>query len=307
MPKMYPIDWDLNTIGFWSNFPNTYVNPNFVYPPWGLILMAPYQLMQAEGARFFSVLVIGWLVHQQKWPLSKFFAVVLSPYFIVAMLKSNMDILVLVLPILLWRRVEGTRWQNIGWGLALSLLLLKPQGALFIWLYLFWISRKRYKEFFLPLIIVALVCIPISLIGSPPLIIQWLSNIMHPSPQNSYYWSINNVSLTYKFTLPGAFLILICASLILIPIFRYTKLEWTNNRTISALLFISMFSSPYTSQQSISSALAFVPSWAANVVQTIGLIFALTTNSFYDYLPLWVLLFAISSFLLFIPHVEGST
>lgn len=303
MPQHVPTDWELNTVGFWSDIPHTYKNPNFVYPPWGLILMLPYKLMHAAGARFFSVLVVGWLSVRQKWSLLKFFSVVLSPYFIFTMSYSNMDILVLVLPILLWEAVARTRWQNIGRGLALSILLLKPQGAVLIWLYLIWKSRKTWKELIIPLGMVALVTIPVSLLGSPPLIIQWINNILHPSNQNLGYWSANNISLTSKFTLPGAILILVSVSFILMLFVKFKKINWTNNHTSSSLLFISMFLSPYTSQQSVSAALTFIPSWGAVLLSTMGL-FVWDSNDqiYFNYLPLLILFLAVSSFLLFVPQ-----
>jgi len=81
MPQLAPIDWNLNTQGFWSNFPDMYDAPDIVYPPWGLILMLPYWLMGAAGSRILSVITIGWLVTRQNWSLLKFFAIVLSPFF----------------------------------------------------------------------------------------------------------------------------------------------------------------------------------------------------------------------------------
>lgn len=303
VPQHFPTDWDLNTVGFWSDIPHTYKNPNFVYPPWGLILMLPYKLMHAAGARFFSVLVVGWLSIRQKWSLLKFFSVVLSPYFIFTMSYSNMDILVLVLPVLLWEAVARTRWQNIGWGLALSILLLKPQGAVLIWLYLIRNSRKVWKELLIPLGMVALIIIPVSLLGSPPLILQWINNIIHPSNQNLGYWSVNNISLTSKFTLPGAMLVLFSVSLILLLFIKFKKINWTNNHTNSSLLFISMFLSPYTSQQSVSAALAFIPSWGAVLLSTMGyFVWSSYYQIYFDYLPLFILFLAVSSLILFVPQ-----
>src|SRR5512135_923182 len=92
LPQQAINDWDLNTRGFWSDLPNTYANPNRVYPPWGLILMIPYYLMGVEGARFLSVIVIGLLVIRRGWSLSRFLAIVLSPYFFWTLAMSNMDV-----------------------------------------------------------------------------------------------------------------------------------------------------------------------------------------------------------------------
>jgi hypothetical protein len=302
VPQDLPTDWDLNTVGFWSDIPRTFKNPSFVYPPWGLILMLPYKFMRAEGVKFFSVLVVGWLAIRQKWSLLKFFAIVLSPYFLVTMFKSNMDIFVFVLPILLWEAAVGTRWQNIGRGSALSILLLKPQGAVFIWFYLIWNSREKWKELIIPFITVALVTIPVSLFGTPSLITQWLHNVTQPSEQNQLYWSSNNISLATRYTLPGAVLILISVSLILLLLVRLRKIVWSSNHTIASLLIMSMFLSPYASQQSISPALAFVPSWRAVVMSAAGLIWGSSDSRYFDILPLWVLILTVSSFLFFIPQ-----
>lgn len=304
MPQQFPTDWELNTVGFWSNITNTYIHSNFVYPPWGLILMIPYQIMHAEGARFLSVLVIGWLVMQEKWSLSKFFAIVLSPYFVVTMSKSSIDILVFVFPLLLWKWVDNTKWQIVGWGFALSILLLKPQGGLLVCLYLLWVSRKRYKELIYPLIIVVLVVIPVSLIGSPPLSIQWLVNITHPSNQNQYYWSNNNVSLMDKYTFIGAVFILILLIMVVLILKQLKKLEWANNHTLAALLFGSIFLSPYASQQSVSSAMAFIPSWNAVFIQIIGLLLAFSTNTFRENVPIWILLFAFGALISSLPQKQ---
>ena len=268
IPQKPPIDWDLNTKGFWSNIPQTYLsNRNFVYPPWGLILMLPYYAIHAAGARVLSVLTIGWLTHAQKWPFSLFFAIILSPYFMLTMTKSSMDILVIVFPILMWEYAKGKRWESIARGISLSVLLLKPQGTILILVYLLWTERKEWKNILVQLGIVALFTVPISLIGSPPLLLQWLNNVIHPSSQNQYYWSVNNISLTAKFGLFISLGILFATVLIVFLLFKVGLISWKIEQTISSLLLFSMYLSPYTSQQSISSGLALIPSWPGFLVQ----------------------------------------
>lgn len=289
MKKQYPLDWELNTVGFWSTFPNTYQNPNFVYPPWGLILMLPYKWMQAEGAKFFSVLVIGALVVRNKGSLSTFFAIVLSPYFIGTMGKCAMDILVLVFPIYLWEVSCGRRWQTPARGLAISLTLIKPQAALFIWLYTFWKERHNWKSLLWPLGIVALITIPISLVGSPPLLLQWIENLRNPSPDNLYYWSINNFSLTSKYTLFGSIGILLIVGAGLYFLSRRKVITWTEDLTKTSLLYASMAVSPYTSQQSLSSSLAFIPSWFLVFIQVIQYYLIINVSTYRTYLPLEIL------------------
>ncbi len=69
MPQHKPVDWNLNTDGYWSSFSNSYADPAKVFPPWGLILMLPYYWIRAEGTRFLSVLVIGLLAVKRRWNL----------------------------------------------------------------------------------------------------------------------------------------------------------------------------------------------------------------------------------------------
>lgn len=295
IPQMSPVDWDLNTKDFWAAGLNVYADPSKVYPPWGLILMVPYYLMRAEGARLFSVLVIGWLSYRRRWSLAMFFAIVLSPFFLVTMSKSNMDILVLVFPVLLWETVQGTRWQTVGRGLALSILLLKPQGAILIWLYLLWTSREEWQGLIKPLLVVALFVIPISIIGSPPLILQWLNNLVNTTPQNAYYWSVNNISLSSYLSPLSAVVVLIILFALLLVAMRLKGKHWSNGHTIASLLLVSMFLSPYTSQQSFSSALAYIPSWGSFFVQSLVLIVSFRFFDYWDFIPLLILTIGLAS------------
>lgn len=59
--------------------------------------------------------------------------------------------------------------------------------------------------------------------------------------------------------------------------------------TVASLLYASMAISPYTSQQSLSTALAFVPSWVSVVLQGIQLITLNVLEEFRGYLYLEVL------------------
>ena len=295
MPQISPVDWDLYTKDFWAVGLDVYSNPDQVYPPWGLILMVPYYLMRAEGARLFSVLVIGWLSYRRRWSLSKFLAIVLCPFFLVTMSKSNMDILVLVFPILLWESVQGTRWQALGRGLALSILLMKPQGAVLIWLYLLWTSRDDWQGFVKPLLIVALFVIPISIVRSPPLLFQWLNNLVNPSPQNEYFWSVNNISLSNYLSPLSAVVVLIILFALLLVTMRLKGKHWSKGNTLASLLLVSMFLSPYTSQQSFSSALAFIPSWGSFFIQSLVLIVSFRFFDYWDFIPLLILTIGLAS------------
>lgn len=304
LPQRPPIDWDLYNENFWSAGLNAYHNQTIVSPPWAFILMMPYYLMRAEGARAFSVLIIGWLSFRRSWSLSKFFAIVLSPFFLVTMSKSNMDILVLVFPILLWEAVQDTRWQTAGRGIALSLLLLKPQGALLIWLFLMWSSRDDLRGLVKPLLIVAILTIPISLIGSPPLILQWANNLINPDPQNAFFWSINNMSFSSYYSLTAAIILLLFAFSILFALMKWKMKRWCRDHTIASLLLVSMFLSPYASQQSFSSALAFIPSWASFFTQVVVVSVSLKIFEYWDYIPPLILLIGVVSLYFYQPMEE---
>lgn len=291
-------DWELNTQGFWSDIPHTYLNnQNFVYPPWGLILLIPYYLMRAEGVRVLSVLTIGWLVSKRGWPLSHFLAMILSPYFLLTMSISNMDILVIILPVLIWEYAEGRRLESIGRGISLALMLLKPQCTLPIIIYLVWKNLKNWKGLLIPLTIAAFVVIPVSLIGSPPLIFQWANNLIHPSIANQRHWSINNLSLTANLGLWAALGICFAIFLMIGLLKRKKIIVWRENQTIAALLFSSMFLMPYTSMQSFIAGLAFTPSWLSFFFQWLVFLLGILTFSFYSHIHLWTFSIAIFSLL----------
>jgi len=249
----------------------------------------------------FSVLVIGWLSYQRSWSLSRFFAIVLSPFFLVTMSKSNLDILVLVFPILLWEIAQGTRWQTIGRGFALSILLLKPQGAVLIWIYLLWTARDDWYGLVKPLLIVALLVIPISIIGSPPLILQWMNNLLHPSPQNEFYWSINNLSLSRYLSPLNALLVVTVSFSTLFGFMKWGRRQWSSGHTLASLLLVSMFLSPYASQQSFSSALAFIPSWASFFTQSLVLFVSFKVLNYWENIPLLILLIGLVSLYFYQP------
>ena len=172
-------DWERNTDGLWDGL-DVYDNPNAVYPPWGLILLVPYYFLTSPGSRVASVLVVGWLTARCGWPLSRFFAIVLSPFFIWTMLMSNIDLLALLFPVVLWEAVRNSRWKWAGRGAALAVLLIKPQGSFLLIAYWLWTERTRWREMVRPLALVVLIVVPISLVGHPTLLSQWIDNIRHP-------------------------------------------------------------------------------------------------------------------------------
>ncbi len=273
-PQLPYNDWERNTADLASGL-NIYQNPNYVYPPWALLMLWPYRLMTDVGARIASVLVVGWLAQRHKWSLIRFFAVVINPFFIWTMLLSNADVLTFLLPVVLWE--SGGRFKKT---LALLCLLVKPQGSFLLILY--WAWRERRLTF--PIVASGLIVAVFSLLGSPILLVQWLANITHPSAANQEFWRINNVSLTSAIGLIPA--------VILVGLAAY---RWRTYR-VAVLLWSAMLLSPYASNQSMIAPLALVSSWPATLFQFLVVGGAGAAGIYRDLNPLWAYLFGITSF-----------
>ncbi|GIV65457.1 MAG: hypothetical protein KatS3mg046_717 [Bellilinea sp.] len=290
MPQLPPSDWKLNTVGLFENLFGVYQNPNYVYPPWALIPLCLYRLIGSEGTRILSVITIGLLCNQQQWSLINYFTIILSPYFLATMTKSNIDIISYVLPVILMNSSrQSPRFQFIKQLIAVYLLLIKPQGALFLLPYLFVLNDIPLRRVLELGLTIMLLTIPISLVGDPPLGIQWINNITHPSPQNEFYWSINNISITSKTYILQGIIVVIIISLLILCLVKRNVILWSSSHWVSSLLFLSMLLSPYTSQQSLSSSLAFVPSVFAFVYQLLLILFISYRSLYFDYLPFIVI------------------
>lgn len=304
-PQLTPNDWARNTAGL-TNGLGIYRDPGYVYPPWGLILLWSYYLMTAVGARVASVLAVGWLAQSRGWSLARFGAIIAGPFFIWTMVLSNVDVLALLLPVVLWESVEGKRWEWLGRGVALAVLLVKPQGSLPIIAYWLWTNRHEWRGLIAPLLLVALVVVPTSLIGSPPLLLQWLDNIRNPSPVNQEFWAINNVSLSdHLGPLPAV--VIVGATLTgLYALMRFRERPWTRNHTLSALFLVSMLLSPYASNQGVIVPLAFVPSWPAVLIQYTGALIGSFFEVYREFSAWWALLFGLSALWLFRPTAQNA-
>jgi len=290
MPQLPPSDWELNTVGLFENILNVYQNPSYVYPPWALIPLCLYRLIGPEGTRILSVIVIGVLCKQQQWSLIKFFTITLSPYFLATMTKSNIDIISYVLPIVLINEARNhRRFQFILQLIAFYLLLIKPQGAILLIPFLLMIIRIPVRKSLLLGIIILLLTVPISFLSNPPLILQWMNNIINPSPENKFYWSINNISVISKEYTFEVILVIFFIILILLGLVRKKVILWSQNHWISSLLFLSMIFSPYTSQQSFSSALAFIPSGLSFLYQIVIIVFLSYTDIYFKFLPIIIM------------------
>jgi hypothetical protein len=184
----------------------------------------------------------------------------------------------------------------------MSLSLLKPQGMFFIWIFWLWIYRKRWMEMLVPFGLVLLVTVPISLVGSPPLFLQWINNLQNPSVQNEYYWTMNNLSLTSSLGLLPGLAVLLLAILIVATGVRLNWIQWSRNHLYTSLLLLSFFVLPYTSQQSLSSAFAFIPSWPAFAIQFGRRFLGIRYLDYYINIPLYVLFCALIALFCFKPQ-----
>lgn len=302
-----PNDWERNTAGL-ANWFQIYQDPNAVYPPWSIILLWPYRLLTAPGSRIASVLVVGWLTAQQRWTLARFAAIVASPYFLWTMVTSNVDVLALLLPAVLWESAKGRSWQWLGWSVSMLALLIKPQGGALIILLLVWKHRHQVKDLIAPLVAVVLFTVPVSLAGTPPLVLQWLDNaVFDPSSENLRFWSINNVSLTdHLGFLPGIVIVTVAWGGVYLFI-RLQRRPWTWNHTLSTGFLIPMLLGPYASSQGMIVPLALVPSWWSLAMQYVFLFIASYLDIFRENSAWFALVLGTSALWLYAPAEKHSS
>ncbi len=298
MPQVTPNDWSLNTDSLSAGL-SLYDNASYVYPPWALILLWPYRLMTAPGTLIATGAVVAWLCYRRQWSLSRFFSIIINPFFVFTLMFSNIDILVMIFPLLLWEAARATRWQIAAWGLSMAILLLKPQGGMLIIPYLIWQNRDQRRPLLFAGIIAALIVVPISLLGSPPLVSQWFDNLTNPSAQNLQYWQDNNVSLTNDIGFIAAAIVLILSVGTIYTLMRRFKRTWTQHHTLAALFLFIMLVSPYTSNQSIVVPMTLVPTWPAAIIAYIGTFLGGAVGVYKDYNAWWTLFFGLSALWLF--------
>jgi hypothetical protein len=186
------------------------------------------------------------------------------------MILSSADTLILLLPILLWN--AKTRWQGAARALALALLLLKPQVSFLLVLYLVWTLRRQPRALLFTLAPLLLITLPISLLGSPPLLVQWLDNILNPVNVNLDHWVYNNLSLTYRYGLPFALSVVVLAIGGMHWLMRRRGYHWTQDHIYAALFLASMLLAPYASNQSAIVPLILLPSWMVTGLQFVGVL-----------------------------------
>ncbi len=267
MPQLPDNDWQRNA----ADLPNglaLYDDPAYVYPPWALILLFPYYLMTAAGSRVALVLVVGALAQRRGWTLGQFLAIVLAPLFLWTMVLSSADVLILIIPIMLWE--IGGRWRPALRGLALAILLLKPQVTLLLIAYWLWTLRRQPRQLLMALAVAVAITLPISLIGTPPLLVQWFDNLTHPVAANLDHWVYNNLSLSYRYGFAFGLAVVALAFGGLLLWMRARRKRWTADASTSVALTASMLLAPYASNQSAIVPIALHPSWRVTLLTVRG-------------------------------------
>lgn len=286
IPQVGNNDWQRNA----SQIPlglGIYSDPAYVYPPWALLLLYPHFALGAAGTRVASVLIIGLLAHIRNWSLGQFLSVVLAPLFLWTMVLSSADVLILMGAILLWG--WNGRWQALPRGLALALLLLKPQVTFLLVLYWLWTLLRQPRALLGVLLATLVITLPISLLGTPPLLLQWIGNLLHPTVENADLWLLNNLSLTVRYGLPFALVVVVVAFGALYLWLRQRGKIWTQDASVSAALTAAMLTAPYASNQSAIVPLALHPSWRITALQYL-LVFAAVLLNSYEFADDWILL-----------------
>jgi hypothetical protein len=222
------------------------------------------------------------------------------------MVTSNVDVLALLLPVVLWRASEGKLWQWLGWTISLLTLLIKPQAGLVVLLYLLWKHRDQAMSLIVPLMAAVLTVIPISLLGEPPLILQWLDNaVVNPSDENLLFWSINNVSLTDHLGLIIGGVLVAAAIGGVYALFKLCARPWTQNHKYSSMFLLSMLLGPYASNQGMIVPLALVPSWWSIALQYTVLLILSYLDVFRENSAWVALLLGVSALWLYAPSAES--
>lgn len=209
-----------------------YDNPAYVYPPQALTLMSPFLLVNEAIIRVLTVLMVAWYGYSRMWTLMSFLVAVLNPIFVFAMLFANLDLFIVLLPVLLFKRAPI--W---GQALLLSVLMLKPQMGVLVALY-FVVQYKAWKAAFLG----AAFTLAHFIIPDPsgmPIGLGWIDNIINPTDYNRGAWMMNAAGFRWVIfiTLPLAYYV--------------SRQSWTEDKTIASLLIIALTLSPYASVQSV--------------------------------------------------------
>ena len=279
-----------------------YQDPAYIYPPWALLLFFPYYLVTAAGARIVTVLVIGLLAQRRGWSLAQFLSITLAPLFLWTMVLSSADVLVLLIPIILWD-IEG-RWQPVLRGLGVVILLLKPQVTLFLLLYWLWQLLRQPRQLLLVGVVAVAITLPISMIGSPSLLAQWFANLTHPVAVNLDHWVYNNLSLSYRYGLPFALIVVALAFGGLFLWMRARRKRWSSDDVTSLALTASMLLTPYSANQGAIVPIALHPSWRITLLQYI-LVFTFAILNVYAIADDWILLSLVLISIVLAAHRSG--
>ncbi len=237
-----------------------YDNPAAVYPPHALTLMMPFIIIGAALTRVLSIVLIGIYGLQQDWPVGRFMAVILNPIFVYTILFSNIDVIIVLIPVLFFERANI--WVR---ALFLSMLMLKPQLGAFLALY--YVIHYRAWQAALIGVVFTVAHFVLPNPAGNLLVFEWIDNILHPTDANSVAWTNNPVGPRWLV-------------FVLFPIIYFVQRErWTQERTVASLLIFAMTISPYASFQSVvvpvsvlSGGLLTLVHWGLTGLQVISVV-----------------------------------
>lgn len=286
-------DWLLNTTGLEYGLDLYQANPDYVYPPWALLLLWPYRWLGAALTRVLIGLFTGLWIWWTGQSLSRFFAIIVSSYFVFTLGFSNIDLFVTILPVFLWYAGAKPPWDIPAWTSALLLLSLKPQSGLLLAAVLIWHFRHQWKRFILPVMLTVIVIGVPSALSSPPLFVQWIDNLVDPSPINAARWLGNSVSLTADAGFPVAAAVTLAFLGALLLLFRRLDRPFTRFHLYAVILLISVLLSPYASHQSMVGFAVLVPSWPAVLIQYAAMFAFILLGTYQTASGFWTLLFGV--------------
>ncbi len=146
-------------------------------------------------------------------------------------------------------------------------------------LLVYWLLRLRRqpRQLLMVLAVAVAITLPISLIGSPPLLAQWFANITQPNGENLDVWTSNNLSLSTRYGVAFA------VPLVIVTfggLYWWLRRRWEADYSISLSLTASMLLAPYASNQSAIVPIGLHPSWRITGLQYLVTFSAVALNAY---------------------------
>ena len=149
--------------------------------------------------------------------------------------------------------------------------------------------RRQPRQLLLTGAVAVAITLPISMIGSPPLLAQWFTNVTHPVAANLDHWVYNNLSLSYRYGLAFALVVVVLGIGGLFLWMRARHKRWSSDDVTSLALTASMLLEPYAANQGAIVPIALHPSWRMTLLQYV-LVFGAAILNVYAIADDWIFL-----------------